>query len=109
MLMVESLIFKVTNRSKESSKMMCRGKVRVAEAMIGAAMLLGLVAIIPSPLAAQNDPAEPLQGKPNPKVLPRPSGAVMRREVDENSMRMLIERMVACGTRHSMSSWEDPN
>src|ERR1700693_3210275 len=80
----------------------------VAIALTGAAMLLGLIVFSRVPLAAQNAPAEPLQGKPNPKILPRPAGAVMRREVDENSMRALIEKMVACGTRQSMYSWDDP-
>ena len=90
--------------------MLSRENNRVSVMLIGTAMLLlGLVAISASPLAAQNDPVEPLQGKPIPKILPRPAGPVMRREVDENSMRMLIGRMVACGTRHSMSSWEDPS
>lgn len=77
-------------------------------ASIGAAILLGIICFSGIPLAAQNDPAEPLQGKPNPKISPRPAGAVMRREVDENSMRGLIGRMVACGTRSSLSSWDDP-
>lgn len=80
----------------------------VAIALIGAAMLFGLIGFSCVPLAAQNDPAEPVQGKPNPKISPRPDKAVMRRDVDENSMRALIERMVACGTRHSLSSWDDP-
>jgi hypothetical protein len=54
------------------------------------------------------DPAEPPQGKPAPKVLPRPTGAISRREVDEAGMRSLIEELVACGTRNSLSSWTDP-
>lgn len=77
-------------------------------ASIGAAIMLGLILIAWIPLAAQNDPAEPLQGKPNPKISARPAGAVARREVDESSMRALIEQLVACGTRHSLSSWDDP-
>ena len=84
------------------------GRCWAAIAWIGAAMLLGLVVFSPAPVAAQNDPVEPAQGKPNPKILPRPAGAVMRREVDENSMRALIGQLVACGTRNSLSSWEDP-
>jgi Peptidase family M28 len=79
-----------------------------AVASVSAAILLGLVVLTGVPLAAQKDPAEPSQGKPNPKILPRPAGAVLRREVDENSMRALIEQMVACGTRNSLSSWDDP-
>src|ERR1700722_18917534 len=84
------------------------GLRHIATALIGATILLGLSGLSCVPLAAQNDPAEPLQGKPNPKISPRPAGAVLRREVDENSMRGLIERMVACGTRNSLSAWDDP-
>jgi hypothetical protein len=88
--------------------MTSRESGRAAIAMIAAAMLIGLTLFSFAPLAAQSDPAEPSQGKPNLKILPRPAGAVMRREVNENSMRALIEKLVGCGTRQSMSSWEDP-
>jgi len=40
--------------------------------------------------------------------MPRPGGAIRRDAVDEKAMRGLIERLVACGTRNSLSSWEDP-
>jgi hypothetical protein len=80
----------------------------ITTSLIGATILLGLIGFSCVPLAAQNDPAEPMQGIPNPKISPRPAGAVMRREVDETSMHALIERMVACGTRSSLSSWDDP-
>jgi Peptidase family M28 len=54
------------------------------------------------------DPAEPLQNAPKPKILPRPAGAIVRKDIDEKSMRALIDSMVACGTRLSISSWTDP-
>jgi peptidase M28-like protein len=54
------------------------------------------------------DPAEPLQGKPQPKILPRPAGGITRQSVDEKSMRALIRELVACGTRLTLSSWTDP-
>src|SRR6267378_3864891 len=57
--------------------------------------------------SAPRDPAEPQQGRPHPKVLPRPAGAVARKSVDEKSMRALIDQLVACGTRLSLSSWTD--
>src|ERR1700720_564671 len=56
----------------------------------------------------QRDPAEPAQGKPHAKILPRPGGAVARQSVDEKSMRALIEKLVGCGTRLTLSSWNDP-
>ena len=64
------------------------------------------------PAAAQRavprDPAEPAQGKPQPKTLARPAGAVARATVDEKSMRALIGKLVSCGTRLTLSSWTDP-
>jgi hypothetical protein len=53
------------------------------------------------------DPAEPAQGKPQPKLLARPVGGVARASVDEKSMRALIGKLVACGTRLTLSSWND--
>jgi len=57
---------------------------------------------------APRDPAEPAQGKPLPKILPRPAGGMVRASVDEKSMRGLIGKLVACGTRLTLSSWEHP-
>lgn len=57
--------------------------------------------------SGQRDPAEPQQGQPYPKSLPRPTDAIARQNVDEKSMRVLIEQLVSCGTRLSLSSWTD--
>jgi len=54
------------------------------------------------------DPAEPAQEKPQAKPPARPAGGVARAEVDENSMRALIGKLVGCGTRLTLSSWPDP-
>ena len=58
--------------------------------------------------AVSRDPAEPPQGRPQPKTPARAAGAVARKDVDEKGMRGLIEQLVACGTRLSLSSWSDP-
>ncbi|HXY26285.1 MAG TPA: M28 family metallopeptidase [Candidatus Acidoferrum sp.] len=58
--------------------------------------------------AKPRDPAEPSQSKPQPKILPRPLGAVARQSIDEKSMRALIHDLVNCGTRLTVSSWDDP-
>ena len=58
--------------------------------------------------AAPRDPAEPPQAKPQPKILPRPLGAIARQSIDEKSMRALIHDLVSCGTRLTLSSWTDP-
>jgi hypothetical protein len=63
-----------------------------------------------SPAFAQqplHDPAEPQQGQPHPSLLPRPAAAIARHSVDEKSMRALIDQLVSCGTRLSLSSWTD--
>jgi hypothetical protein len=59
--------------------------------------------------AQQRDPAEPAHGKPTPRIMPRPAGAIARTEINEKSMHALIELLVSCGTRSSLSSWTDPN
>ena len=70
-----------------------------------------MLAFRSNPLMAQQkpprDPAEPAQGKPQPTALPRPAGAIARAAVDEKSMRALIGKLVACGTRLTLSSWTD--
>jgi hypothetical protein len=67
----------------------------------------------PSPVFAQQsarrDPTEPQQGQPNPKLLSRPTGGIARQSIDEKSMRVLIDQLVSCGTRLSLSSWTDAN
>ena len=74
-------------------------------------LLVIVLAGLSTPVFAQrvvpHDPAEPQQGRPKPKVLARPAGAVARKDVDEKAMRGLIEQLVACGTRLSLSSWSD--
>jgi hypothetical protein len=74
-------------------------------------LLVIVLAGLSTPVFAQrvvpHDPAEPQQGRPHPKVLARPAGAVARKDVDEKAMRGLIEQLVACGTRLSLSSWSD--
>ena len=68
--------------------------------------VLGRIPALAQQAAAQ-DPAEPTQGRPQPKGLARPAGGIARQEVDEKSMRELIGKLVACGTRLTLSSWTD--
>lgn len=68
----------------------------------------GFGAIAALPAAAQRDPVEPPVALPAPKPLPRPAGAIARADVNEARMRTLVEQLVACGTRNSLSSWDDP-
>jgi len=73
-------------------------------------LVLFVAGVIPAVAqqGAPRDPAEPVQGKPQPKILARPAGGIARASVDEKSMRALIGKLVACGTRLTLSSWEDP-
>jgi len=72
------------------------------------ALTLVIAFVSSSALRAQSDPSEPAETKQAPKLMPRPAGAILRREVKETGMRSLIEELVSCGTRHSLSSWTDP-
>jgi len=58
--------------------------------------------------AGQNprDPEEPLAGKPTPKLLAPPSGAITPGDVDQKTLAAIINELVACGTRSSLSSCE---
>ena len=90
----------------------CKGRARGFVVTVLAATLLALGAA-GGPAFGQGgvttkDPAEPQQGRPHPKILPRPAGAVSRKDIDEKSMRALIDQLVACGTRLTLSSWTDP-
>jgi len=89
---------------------MTNQKKRLGKTMMNGA-LLGLLAFGATPAGAQQaaprDPAEPAQGKPQPKILARPAGAIARTSIDEKSMRALIGKLVACGTRLTLSSWTD--
>jgi hypothetical protein len=84
--------------------------LRIAREVAVAALLLLTVATTSTfgQTAASRDPAEPQQKVAKLKLPPRPTGAVARASVNEKSMRALIEEMVACGTRLTLSSWTDP-
>ena len=72
-----------------------------------ASLLIGATAATAQKSAAWRDPVEPASGAPKVKVVTRPAGAVARTSVDEKSMRALIDRLVACGTRLSIAAWDD--
>ena len=68
---------------------------------------LALPLLLFATLAAGQDPAEPPSGAPAARPVPAPAGAVSRSAVDEARLRATVEELVACGTRHSLSSWTD--
>lgn len=73
-----------------------------------AAVKLALAFLLAAFSLAADDPPEPPGGKAAAKTLPPPAGAINRSAVDEKALRSTIEELVACGTRHSLSSWDDP-
>jgi Peptidase family M28 len=81
---------------------------RIARSLVIGGVLLAGAAARAQKGTAGRDPVEPAQGAPKPKILPRPAGAVARASVDEKSMRALIDQLVSCGTRLSISAWDDP-
>ena len=72
------------------------------------AVKLASAAIVLASFAAAQDPAEPPGGAPSPKMLPPPAGVIARATVDEKALAATVDELVACGTRHSLSSWDDP-
>lgn len=68
---------------------------------VSAITISGQQAVVPQ------DPMEPAQGAPRPTLIARPDGNIARATVDEKSMRALIGKLVACGTRLTLSSWTD--
>lgn len=76
-------------------------------ALVCFSLTISFVSSVRGQQTAPRDPAEPPQAKPQPKILPRPSGAIARQSIDEKSMRTLIHNLVSCGTRLTLSSWTD--
>src|SRR6266850_929814 len=98
--------------SNEEAQIMTRRRTmlrKLSLVSIGVVFLLIAPGAIPAAAqrSAPRNPAEPAQGKPQPKLLARPAGGVARQAVDEKSMRALIGKLVACGTRLTLSSWTD--
>jgi Peptidase family M28 len=79
----------------------------MAAALVGA-LLSGLLSVaVRAQSAVGSDPIEAAQPRAQSERLARPGAAVERSQVDERSMRELIGKLVACGTRSSLSSWSD--
>src|SRR5260370_18319392 len=89
--------------------MMMNGKWMLGQTLFRATMLVVMpLAPMAGPAAAQQaaprDPAEPAQGKPQPKILPRPGGRGTRQAGDGKSMRKLIAGLVGGRTGPPLSS-----
>ena len=72
------------------------GRVKLAAGVFAAA----------ASLAAQDPPEVPLAPRDAP-VPASPAAAIPRSAVDEKALAATIDALAACGTRHSLSSWDD--
>jgi hypothetical protein len=90
---------------RKQSRRACNFALKIFVSSLVALGLMGMPCF--AQRAVPRDPAEPAKGKPQPKILARPTGRVLRSSVDEKSMRALIGKLVACGTRLTLSSWTD--
>ncbi|HYR45995.1 MAG TPA: M28 family peptidase [Thermoanaerobaculia bacterium] len=72
------------------------------------AVKFALAALTAAGAVCGQDPAEPPGARTPPKIPSSPDGAVARKAVDEKALRATVEELVSCGTRLSLSSWDDP-
>jgi hypothetical protein len=84
-----------------------RHSYAIAAALVGALLSGLLPAAVRAQSAVGSDPIEAAQPRAQSERPARPGAAVERSQVDERSMRELIGKLVACGTRSSLSSWTD--
>src|SRR5260370_25224500 len=96
-----------TNNSNGEMQTMMNLRKNIGKTLAAAALLVLLafgVVVAVAQQAVPRDSAEPPHGKPQPKTLPRPAGRGARASGDERTMRALIGKLVACGTRLTLSS-----
>ena len=74
----------------------------------GCGLLLFLAAGASGQQRAPQDPAEPIEAKAQPKLAPRPARPIARATVDQKALEALVHKLVACKTRLTIASWEDP-
>lgn len=73
------------------------------------ALALASLFLMSPTVGAQGDPPEPPGGKPYLSLLPGSAATITQQSVSEASIRETINQLVSCGTRNSLSSWNDPN
>jgi hypothetical protein len=81
--------------------------VNLAVGLILSLATLIIILSLPVPLRAQ-DPVEGPSGEKRPGPQLSREKPLARARVDEESMRATVEELVSCGTRNSLSSWDDP-
>src|SRR5258706_16352774 len=89
--------------SNEEAQIMTRRRTMLRKlSLVSIGVVFLLIAPGAIPAAAQrstpHNPAEPAQGKPQPKLLARPAGGVPRQAGGEKSMRGLIGEVGGWGT-----------
>jgi hypothetical protein len=66
------------------------------------------IALMAAAFAAAQDPPERPPAGSAVRLPSVASGGISRSAVDEGGLRATVEELVACGTRQSLSSWDDP-
>ncbi len=72
------------------------------------AVKLASAAIVLASFAAAQDPPSRRAARRRRRCSPPPAGVIARATVDEKALAATVDELVACGTRHSLSSWDDP-
>ena len=86
--------------------MICQRNVQERASSIAAIFAVAAIILSGGTASRAQDPAEPPGGMPAVKVLPRPAQPSVH--PDEKLLRATIEELVSCGTRSTLSSWDDP-
>ena len=81
---------------------------RLRKAVFVAAVVACLAGAATAQQRSGGDPAEPAKAVARQKGSARLTRAIERRSVDTKSMLALIDQLVSCGTRLTLSSWTDP-
>src|SRR5258706_14330037 len=97
--------------SNEEAQIMTRRRTmlrKLSLVSIGVVFLLIAPGAIPAAAqrSAPRNPAEPAQGKPQPKLLARPAGGVAREAGGGKARRAVIAEVGGGGARLAPSSWE---
>ena len=76
---------------------------------LGILFFAGMLSVAPEAATIQfQDPQEPLVNKPTPSLLPPPESPITTADVDQKLLSGIVDELVACGTRNTLSSWDNP-
>jgi hypothetical protein len=94
---------------RDGSRVASRAGSRAASVLLLLIMTALFVANPAQPILHAQDPQEPPGGKPEPKLVLAPGNPITSADVDHKHLEAIISELVACGTRSTLSSWDDPS